>query len=249
VGGPGVHDQFASVALGGDGECPEPVHVPGAVGVEHCFSVCVCLLADFDDAVEDLGFAEVLPFPSAGHPGSFGDHRDWFVVFGGFEEFLGHVVAGSVGSQVAGVDDASFRGVDYVAVGGGYGVVYVDGLDLQGVEAYLISCSEGSVVVVPVVGVAAGLFHGLHEEFGACAGVYGDFGVDELYVGDVVGVGVAYEDSVVGGFLVFEFGVGEHFLCVEAGESGEEVELEVVFEAVGSPGLEPASVIVLSHGE
>ena len=44
-----------------------------------------------------------------------------------------------------------------------------------------------------------------------------------------VGVSVANEDSVVGGFLVFEFGVGELVLCVEAGESGEEVELELVF--------------------
>ncbi len=51
-------------------------------------------------------------------------------------------------------------------------------------------------------------------------------------MGDVVGVGVAYEDSVVGGFLVFEFGMGELVLCVETGESGKEVELEIVFEAV-----------------
>ena len=232
MGGPGVHDQFAPAALGGDRECPESVHISGAVGVEYRFSVFVCLLADFNDAVEDLGFAEVPPFPSADHPGSLGDHRDRLVVLGGFKEFLGHVVAGSVGSQVPGVDDASFRGVNYVAVGGGYGVVHVDGLDLQGVDAYLVSCSEGSVVMVTVVGVAAGLLHGLHEELGACAGVNGDLGVDELDMGDVVGVGVAYEDSVVGGFLMFEFGLGELVLCVEAGESGEEVELEVVFEAV-----------------
>jgi hypothetical protein len=51
-------------------------------------------------------------------------------------------------------------------------------------------------------------------------------------VGDVIGVGVAYEYCVVGGFLVVEIGVLEHLLCVKAGGFGEEVELEVVFKAV-----------------
>jgi hypothetical protein len=47
---------------------------------------------------------------------------------------------------------------------------------------YLVSCSEAPVVVGSVVGVGAGLLHGLHEELSPGAGVDGDLGVDEADV-------------------------------------------------------------------
>jgi len=60
---------------------------------------------------------------------------------------------------------------------------------------------------------------------------------------------VTYEDSIEPGLLVSQARVLQRLLRVEAGKSGQEVELEVVAQPVDPPGLEPARVVVLAHCE